>query len=85
MPNFLRSRTLFGSVKEEDPLTKALEPPEHETQQERQRRLAAQADAQRISDGIDEEINRQRLEIKKTPKPVRVLLLGAFSFACNHL
>ncbi|KAF9528500.1 guanine nucleotide binding protein, alpha subunit [Crepidotus variabilis] len=62
--------------KDADPLAKAIEPPPTETPEERASRLAREAEAQRRSDAIDEEINRQKQEMKKAPKPVRVLLLG---------
>ncbi|KAJ3507338.1 hypothetical protein NLJ89_g6356 [Agrocybe chaxingu] len=75
MSRFLRRRSTIGN-EDDDPLSKALAPPDHETPAEREARLAAQAEAQKRSDAIDEEINRQRLENKKAPKPVRVLLLG---------
>lgn len=63
----------------DDPLSKAIAPPENETHEEMQARLAAQAEAQKRSDAIDEEINRQRSEMRRAPKSVRVLLLGACS------
>ncbi|KIM45068.1 hypothetical protein M413DRAFT_441725 [Hebeloma cylindrosporum] len=72
---FLRRRSTLD-LERDDPLAWALAPPENESPLEQAARLAAQADAQKRSDAIDEEINRQRLEIKKAPKPVRVLLLG---------
>lgn len=75
MPRFLRRRSTLD-LEREDPFAWALAPPENETPVEQAARLSAQADAQKRSDAIDEEINRQRLEIKKAPKPVRVLLLG---------
>lgn len=47
---------------------------------ERQERLAAELEAKRISDLIDEELNRQRAAERKGPPPVKILLLGAFTF-----
>lgn len=58
-----------------DPLTRAMAPPPNETETERQDRLAAEKEAQKRSDAIDEELNRQRLAEKRV-KCVRVLLLG---------
>jgi len=78
MPRFLRRRSNLGLNKDEDPLSKALAPPEDETIEDREARLAKQLEAQKRSDAIDEEINRQRIELKKTPRAVRVLLLGTF-------
>ncbi|KAG6861685.1 hypothetical protein C0995_013254 [Termitomyces sp. Mi166 len=60
---------------DEDPLTKAMAPPPNESEAERQVRLAAEREAQKRSDAIDEELNRQRINEKKT-KCIRILLLG---------
>jgi hypothetical protein len=56
-----------------------MQPPEHETPDERNARLIAEAEALQRSNAIDEELNRQRQELKKAAKPVRMLLLGALS------
>lgn len=61
---------------DDDPLSRAIAPPPNETQEEKDARIAAEAEAQRRSDAIDEEINRQRIAEKKSPKFIRVLLLG---------
>ncbi len=63
---------------DEDPLYKLMQPPEDETSSQRFARLAAEVEAQKRSNAIDEEINKQRQEMKKGLKPVRVLLLGKF-------
>lgn len=72
---------------DEDPITKALAPPANETEVGREARLATEREAQRISNLIDDELNRQRLMEKKT-KCVRVLLLGerypGHHFGCLH-
>ncbi|RXW21319.1 hypothetical protein EST38_g4531 [Candolleomyces aberdarensis] len=60
---------------EDDPLDKAMAPPPNETPEEREKRLADEAEAQRRSDAIDEEINKQRLAEKREPH-IRILLLG---------
>ena len=39
----------------------------------------AEAEAKRISDAIDEELQRQAKELKRAPKPVKILLLGELS------
>jgi guanine nucleotide-binding protein subunit alpha len=75
MSKFLRRRSTLD-VEGDDPLTTAMAPPANETPEEREARLLAQAEAQKRSDAIDEEINRQRNLDKKAPKCVRVLLLG---------
>lgn len=61
---------------DDDPITRALAPPPDETAAQRAERHRAEADAKRISDLIDEELNRQRLAERKGPKPVKILLLG---------
>ncbi|KIJ14579.1 hypothetical protein PAXINDRAFT_169727 [Paxillus involutus ATCC 200175] len=62
-------------VSEDDPLTRAIAPPPHETPAERALRIAAEQEAKRVSDAIDEELNRQRTADKKGPKPIKLLLL----------
>jgi guanine nucleotide-binding protein alpha-1 subunit len=51
-------------------------PPPDETPEERHVRILAEQEAKRVSDAIDEELNRQRQAEKKAQKPVKVLLLG---------
>ena len=60
----------------DDPLTRALAPPPNETAQQRAARLAAAAEAKRISDLIDEELARQRAAEKKGQRPIKILVLG---------
>lgn len=62
-----------------DPLAKVTEPPPDETLEQRGERLRVEAKAKHVSDVIDEEIERQRAVDKKTPRPLKVLLLGRFS------
>lgn len=77
MPKFLRRRSLLQRESDkDDPLSKLMAPPDNETPQQARLRLAAEAEAQQRSDAIDEELNRQRLESKRAPKSVRILLLG---------
>ncbi|KAF9239294.1 guanine nucleotide binding protein, alpha subunit [Melanogaster broomeanus] len=61
---------------EDDPLSRAIAPPPNETPQERERRIATEHEARRVSDAIDEELDRQRIADKKGPKPIKILLLG---------
>lgn len=63
-------------VSEDDPLTRAIAPPSYETPAEQEERLAAEQEAKRVSDAIDEELNRQRISEKKGPKAIKILLLG---------
>ena len=62
---------------DEDPLTRAIAPPPNETPQERRAREAAEAEARRISDMIDDEIRQEREAEKRKKKAVKLLLLGA--------
>ncbi|KAF9467322.1 guanine nucleotide binding protein, alpha subunit [Collybia nuda] len=71
----MRSRRQSIITEDDDPLTIAMAPPPNETEAERQERLDAEKEAQKRSDAIDEELNRQRLAEKRV-KCVRVLLLG---------
>ncbi|KAK7045421.1 hypothetical protein VNI00_007674 [Paramarasmius palmivorus] len=61
---------------DEDPLTLAIAPPPNESPEERQVREEAEAEAQRVSDEIDEQIRKERENEKKKKKPVKLLLLG---------
>ena len=62
----------------EDPLDAVLAPPPNETPEERDKRIAAELEAKRVSDEIDAQLNREREREKKKAPAVRVLLLGAF-------
>ncbi|KAF9047374.1 guanine nucleotide-binding protein alpha-4 subunit [Panaeolus papilionaceus] len=77
MPGFFRRRSNNEfNGDDSDPLTNVMLPSIYETQEEREARIAIQLEEKKRSDAIDEEINRQRLENKKAPRCVRVLLLG---------
>ena len=82
MSRFLRRHSTFD-LENDDPLTRAMAPPVNETPGEREARLFAQAEAQKRSDAIDEEINGQRNVDRKAPKCVRILLLGENSIVQN--
>lgn len=56
-----------------DPLSALMAPSEFETPEERVRRLEQEEEAKRVSNAIDDELNRER----KAPKPVKILLLGS--------
>lgn len=58
-----------------DPLAAALRPPENETPDERERRMHAEEEAKRVSDGIDEMIRAEKKE-RRVKQEVKVLLLG---------
>ncbi|PPQ98404.1 hypothetical protein CVT24_004083 [Panaeolus cyanescens] len=77
MPGFFRRRsTVDLNADDSDPLSRVLLPSIYETLEEREARIALQLEEKKRSDAIDEEINRQKLENKKAPRCVRVLLLG---------
>ncbi|OJT02797.1 Guanine nucleotide-binding protein alpha-4 subunit [Trametes pubescens] len=63
-------------VTEGDPLAWVMAPPPNESEEQRAARLAAEAEAKRISDAIDDELQRQAKQEKRGPKPVKILLLG---------
>ena len=65
-----RGRTLS------DPLAAALLPPLDESPIQREVRLKAEIDAKKVSDSIDEEIRRDRINQKRSKAEVNVLLLG---------
>ena len=69
----------MGRSLDEDPLTLAMAPPPNETFEQRQIREAAEAEAKRVSDEIDEQIRKERELLRRTKKPVKLLLLGAFT------
>lgn len=64
-----------------DPLAKLLEPPPNETPAEREARLIDEAMAKRLSDSIDDELEKQRIAEKKSPIAIKVLLLGTNYFS----
>ncbi|KAJ7430588.1 guanine nucleotide binding protein, alpha subunit [Mycena galericulata] len=51
-------------------------PPEGETSEQRDVRLLLETEAKEISNSIDEQLSREKKEIQKGPRPVKVLLLG---------
>lgn len=73
----IKSEILYYPT-EKDPL--AFDPPEDETAVQREARVMADKAAQTISDAIDAELDKQRIAEKKSPKAVKVLLLGAFRY-----
>ncbi|KAK7042366.1 G-protein alpha subunit [Favolaschia claudopus] len=61
---------------ENDPFYEIMRPPPDETPAQMTARLKREADAQRISDNIDEDIKRDRALQRKARKELRILLLG---------
>ncbi|KIP09895.1 hypothetical protein PHLGIDRAFT_28734 [Phlebiopsis gigantea 11061_1 CR5-6] len=66
----------MAPLREEDPLSRVLAPPPSETAADREARLLAEAEAKRISDAIDEELQQQAKVERKGPKPTKMLLLA---------
>ncbi|KAI0088998.1 G-alpha-domain-containing protein [Irpex rosettiformis] len=58
-----------------DPLAAVLQPPLNESLDDKQKRLADEAEARRVSHEIDEDIKREKA-LRKKKKIVRLLLLG---------
>ena len=58
-----------------DPLDVAIQPAHNESPEDRQKRLADEAEARRISNEIDQDIKREKA-LRKKAKIVRLLLLG---------
>jgi hypothetical protein len=63
-------------ARHDDPLSRALEPPTGETEEERRQRILAQEEALRISRQIDESIQESKKDHDKWKKAIKVLLLG---------
>ncbi|OBZ78476.1 Guanine nucleotide-binding protein alpha-4 subunit [Grifola frondosa] len=61
---------------DDDPLTRAIAPPPNESPEDRAARLYAEAEAQRISDEIDEFLKNDRAAWKKHKGLFKLLLLG---------
>ncbi|KAK6974516.1 guanine nucleotide binding protein, alpha subunit [Favolaschia claudopus] len=64
------------SLDEADPISQALSPPQNESEQDKQKRDLRERAAKLASDEIDARLNKERLQIRRTPKPVKILLLG---------
>jgi hypothetical protein len=64
------------NANEADPFYEIMRPPPDETPAQMTARLKREADAQRISDNIDEDIKRDRAQQRKARKELRILLLG---------
>ena len=69
---------------DDDPLTLALQPPADETPEQRQVREAAEAEAKRVSDEIDEQIKQERENERRRKRPVKLLLLGEYLMLCSR-
>lgn len=80
----IRTHTRTSSLYSvDDPLALALRPPPLETDYEREQRIAAEIEAKRISDHIDEELRLEREARKRRANvqvKVRICLLPSSSF-----
>ncbi|KAF8900438.1 guanine nucleotide binding protein, alpha subunit [Gymnopilus junonius] len=65
-----------GSAAEHRPAHPGYGPPPDETYEQRLQREAAEAEAKRISDEIDEQLRKEREADRRKRKPVKLLLLG---------
>lgn len=59
-----------------DPLAVVTAPPPDETPEEKAGREEREAEAQKISDQIDEELHAERVALKKQGNIIKILLLG---------
>jgi len=69
---------------DDDPLTLALQPPADETPEQRQVREAAEVEAKRVSDEIDEQIKQEKENQERKKRPVKLLLLGEYLLPCSR-
>lgn len=68
-----------------DPLDRAIAPPPDESIADKEARMVLEKEAKRISDAIDDDLDRQRTAEKRAPKPIKVLLLGtSLKFQLSH-
>ena len=59
-----------------DPFIELMRPPPDETPAQMMARRKREQDAERVSDRIDEQIKRDRMQSKKEREVLKVLLLG---------
>jgi guanine nucleotide-binding protein subunit alpha len=64
------------SADDNDPL--AIRPPSYESTEERNERLRTEQAAKAISDNIDADLEKLVMSEKRGPKPIKILLLGAY-------
>ncbi|KAF7360873.1 hypothetical protein MSAN_01116900 [Mycena sanguinolenta] len=69
-------RVPVHSSVETDPFSLALAPPKNESFEERQARITMEKAEKLVSDEIDAQLNKERQQAKRLPKPVKILLLG---------
>jgi hypothetical protein len=59
-----------------DPFHELMQAPPDETPAQKTARLKRESDAQRVSDGIDEDIKQERAMVRKKTNIIKVLFLG---------
>ncbi|KAG6902848.1 hypothetical protein C0995_010733 [Termitomyces sp. Mi166 len=69
----MRTPSLYS---QDDPLATVMRPSSTETDAQRRARLAAEAEARRVSEQIDEELRQERERMKRNKGDVKLLLLG---------
>ena len=72
----MRTPSLYS---QDDPLATALRPSSTETDVQRRARLAAEAEARRVSEQIDEELRQERERMKRNKGDVKVYFRRPFS------
>jgi hypothetical protein len=68
--------TMGNSAGQNDPFIELMRPPPDETPAQMMARRKREQDAERVSDRIDEQIKRDRMQSKKEREVLKVLLLG---------
>ena len=68
--------TMGNADGQNDPFIELMRPPPDETPAQMMARRKREQDAERVSDRIDEQIKRDRMQSKKEREVLKVLLLG---------
>ncbi|KAJ7448899.1 guanine nucleotide binding protein, alpha subunit [Mycena latifolia] len=70
------TRGPMRSMDDPDPIAAALAPPANESLEDRRLRIQSERAAKQVSDEIDEQLSKERQQLKRQAKPVKLLLLG---------
>ncbi|KAJ7618804.1 guanine nucleotide binding protein, alpha subunit [Roridomyces roridus] len=71
-----RSTLRHPHPEDRDPISLAIAPPRNESSRDRQLRMMGERAAKQVSDDIDDALSRERQQVRRQPKPVKILLLG---------